>query len=363
MMLLEEQVINDDTKLLVEKFLDQEKLERYILGRNKNAQILASHVKIIGFIDDFTTEAQWMNKPIFKSLDLPNKDTCIVVSCSLAIYPHSARTSLRKNGFKNILDYLEVSKYSQNKNLQVQFIDDAKQDIEKNYDKYDAIFDKIKDKASRKVYLDLMNFRKNMDLRYLSEYKVNPIRQYFEDFLNLGYNEVFVDAGSFDGTTSVEFIKHCPKYKSIYILEPSEKNLVLAKHNLKDYENIYFIAKGLSNQKDTLKFNTTAGSASSISENGNVTIAVDTLDNLVREKVTFIKMDIEGSEGLAVEGMKHHILNEHPKMAISVYHKVDDLWKIPEQIFAIREDYDIYIRHYTEGTDETIMFFIPKGKI
>ena len=59
---------------------------------------------------------------------------------------------------------------------------------------------------------------------------------------------------------------------------------------------------------------------------------------------------------MAIEGMRNHILNDHPKMAISVYHKVDDFWKIPEQVFAIRHDYDIYMRHYTEGTDETVMF-------
>jgi hypothetical protein len=75
-------------------------------------------------------------------------------------------------------------------------------------------------------------------------------------------------------------------------------------------------------------------------------------------------MDIEGAEGIAIDGMKEHIKNDFPKMAISVYHKADDLWKIPNQIFSIRGkyDYEIYIRHYTEGTDETIMFFIPKFK-
>jgi FkbM family methyltransferase len=143
-------------------------------------------------------------------------------------------------------------------------------------------------------------------------------------------------------------------------LEPSKENLILAEENLKNFQNVNFISKGLSNQKDTLRFDTGSGSASSISENGTIEIEVDTLDSLVNEKVTFIKMDIEGAEALAIEGMKNHIINDYPKMAISVYHKVDDLWKIPEQILAIRDDYDIYIRHYTEGTDETVMFFIPK---
>ncbi len=80
-----------------------------------------------------------------------------------------------------------------------------------------------------------------------------------------------------------------------------------------------------------------------------------------RVKITFVKIDIEGAEGLAIEGMTRHILDEHPKLAISVYHKADDFWKIPEQILTIRDDYELYMRHYTEGTDETVMFFMPKG--
>lgn len=194
----------------------------------------------------------------------------------------------------------------------------------------------------------------------MKSYKVDSKGQYFEEFLDLKDGEVFIDAGGFDGQTSIEFIKHCPNYKSIYIFEPDIINLEMAKKNLVKHKNVNFISKGLSNHKDTLKFDMGSGSASKISEIGAITIEVDTLDNLVKEKITFIKMDIEGAEGLAIEGMKNHILNDYPKMAISVYHKVDDFWKIPQQIFNIRNDYDIYMRHYTEGTDETVMFFIPK---
>jgi len=54
------------------------------------------------------------------------------------------------------------------------------------------------------------------------------------------------------------------------------------------------------------------------------------------------------------------MLKINPKMAISAYHQKDDFWKIPEKILNIRSDYDIYLRHYTEGIVETVMFFIPR---
>lgn len=354
-----EKLDSKEEEELAKRFFSDENISRYILGRNKNAMNLLSAVEANGFIDDFTNLTEWLGKPVFKSTDIVNKKDSIVISCSLAIYPHTALKNLFNAGFTNVLDYPKLVKYSTN-HLIVEFIDDAKKDIEHNLDQYNYIFSRIQENESKKVYSDLINFRKNRDLSYLSSYKVDQIGQYFEDFLNFTDNEVFVDAGGYDGQTSIEFIKHCPKYKSIYIFEPSKENLALAEENLKDFKNVHFISKGLSNQKDTLRFDTGSGSASSISENGTIEIEVDTLDSLVNEKVTFIKMDIEGAEALAIEGMKNHILNDRPKMAISVYHKVDDFWKIPEQIFSIRDDYDLYIRHYTEGTDETVMFFIPR---
>jgi FkbM family methyltransferase len=355
MLKIEDMMENKEKKQLVDKFLNSE-VEKYILGRNENSKRLSKVVNVRGYIDDFTTETQWNDKPIYKSNQIVNKKA-IVVSCSLAIYPHSAIGLLQKAGFKNILSVLDIAMYS---NLEILFMSDAKKDLEVNFAKYENVYNRIKETESQNVFRNIINFRNNFDLKYMEDYEVDEKGQYFEDFLNLQDGEVFIDAGGFDGQTSIEFIKYCPNYKAIYIFEPSEKNLAMAKENLKEYKNIKFISKGLSNQKDILKFDTESGSASSITENGTVTIEVDTLDVMVSEKVSFIKMDIEGGESMAIEGMINHILNDHPKMAISVYHKVDDFWKIPEQIFTIRDDYEIYMRHYTEGTDETVMFFIPK---
>lgn len=355
MLKIEDVIENKEKKQLVDRFLNSE-VEKYILGRNENSKRLSKVVNVNGYIDDFTTETQWNDKPIYKSNQVSNKEA-IVVSSSLAIYPHGAINSLQKAGFKNILSVLDIAMYS---DLEIMFMSDAKKDLEVNFAKYENIYNTMKEIESQNVFKNITSFRNNFDLKYMKDYEVDEKGQYFEDFLDLQDGEVFIDAGGFDGQTSIEFIKHCPNYKAVYIFEPSEKNLTLAKENLKEYKNIKFISKGLSNQKDILKFDTESGSASSISENGTVTIEVDTLDVMVDEKVSFIKMDIEGGESMAIEGMKNHILNDHPKMAISVYHKVDDFWKIPEQIMAIRDDYDIYMRHYTEGTDETVMFFIPK---
>lgn len=351
--------IDLNEKRIVEQFINGINNKKYIMGisRDGHAKELSSLVDIDGFINDFTNIEIFLGKPIVKTNNI-NKNSLIVV-CS-TVRTRTIVNLLKEKGFKNVIAYPTFFRYTSETKLPLKIIKDFDVEISKNIKKYDFIYKKLKDLISKDTFLSLLQYRATCSLEYVKDFKFDQVGQYFEDFLNLQSGEVFIDVGGFDGQTSVEFIKHCPNYKSIYIFEPSENNLTKAKENLKNYRNVNFISKGLSNQKDILKFDAEPGSASIISEKGTTIIEVDTLDNLVQEKVSFIKIDIEGWERMAIEGMRNHILNDHPKMAISVYHKVDDFWKIPEQVFAIRHDYDIYMRHYTEGTDETVMFFMPK---
>ncbi len=132
----------------------------------------------------------------------------------------------------------------------------------------------------------------------------------------------------------------------------------LAKKSLDKYTNINFYQLALSNKKEMLRFDI-RGSSSKISTSGEVIIYADKLDDIIEEEITFIKMDIEGAERKAIMGSKKIILKYHPILAISVYHRKSDFWKIPKQILKIRKDYKIYLRHYTERVSETIMYFIP----
>jgi hypothetical protein len=85
---------------------------------------------------------------------------------------------------------------------------------------------------------------------------------------------------------------------------------------------------------------------------------VTTLD-AYKEKFSFIKMDLEGWELSALRGSERHIAKDNPILAISVYHSIDDFWTIPKYITSVNNKYKIYLRHYTEGWSETVMYFLP----
>ena len=80
---------------------------------------------------------------------------------------------------------------------------------------------------------------------------------------------------------------------------------------------------------------------------GGTIIPVVSLDEYLKEKhVTFIKMDIEGSEMEALRGAEHIIRTQHPKLAISVYHCRDDVWRVPMLLLEYYPAYRLYYRVY-----------------
>lgn len=78
------------------------------------------------------------------------------------------------------------------------------------------------------------------------------------------------------------------------------------------------------------------------------------------KRLDFIKMDIEGSEYDALLGAKNVIRKWHPILAICVYHKEDDFYKIPNLIKDIYQGYKIYFRQYELSDEETVCYAIPQ---
>lgn len=333
---------------------------RYVVGRNEQSALLIKTVKINGIIDDFEEKQSfWENTPIVKSIDIPLNS--IVVNCSTSISPITVREKLLENNVKNLINFNEVV-YASDGNIQVPwFVEQMRRDYRINALEWCKIYQLMSDKESKNTLLDVMAYRLTANPDYMKEYTVRLSQQYFEDFMHYN-NEVFVDIGGFDGDTSNEFCVRYPDYKKVLFFEPSFLNMDSARERLKKFKNIEYFPFGLSDEAAILSFNPDAGSASSFSEKGEVTIDVTTLDIKVKEKVSFIKMDIEGWELKALIGSKDHILNDRPKLAIAVYHNAKDFYEIPNYILSLNPNYDLYLRHYTEGWSETVMYFMPKSK-
>lgn len=228
--------------------------------------------------------------------------------------------------------------------------------LEKHLSKYEAVYSALEDDYSKKVFLAKM--RKTYLLEDLSEIVAPMTEQYFDEKVVLTDKEVFIDCGGFDGDTALQFLKRCGgKYSDIVIFEPEQCKKSDIERNLSGYHYKLY-QTGVWSKTERLFFDARGTSSSCVSEtNSDYTIDVVSLDETVYDrKPTFIKMDIEGSEQEALRGSMRIIKEFHPKLAICVYHKWEDLYEIPVMIKEWNPDYRLYLRQYSELGSETVLY-------
>jgi len=349
--------INKKDKELVELFISSKTTKKYILGINKLTKSVLKHVEVDGIIDDFTRVQRSRKKEILQIEDVP-KDAIILWTSTGS--PLQVKRRLDEMGFKHI-SYLAFYRYSAFDLVHPPFITDFEDNYKNNADRYNCVYDLLVDEKSKEVFEKVINFKMTFDYQFMEGFTNNHEGQYFDKELIPDIQGIsFVDGGGYVGDTASEVIKNYPDFKKIYLIEPIPENIRIAKRELGHLENIEFLTCGVSNKKETLYFNEEK-SFSTIYGKGTQSVEVDTIDNIVKEKVDFIKLDIEGAEQDAIDGAKETIVKYKPILAICIYHKAEDWYKIPQKVLEIENDYDVYLRHYMEGIFETVMYFIPKG--
>lgn len=238
------------------------------------------------------------------------------------------------------------------------------EDLIKNIGYYDWLYGKLEDEISVRVFTNLIQYRIVPDMAYIRRAFDADNHQYFDKaIISCSENEVFVDCGGFVGDTTEAYIDQYKKYKKIYVYEPSDDNIVSCKKNLEKYPGIEIRNCGVG-EKHALMSISDSGSSSSFMGNAGEgdKIEIVSLDEDISEKVTFIKMDVEGFEIPAIIGAKNHIKNDSPKLAICTYHIISDMWEIPKLLYYINSNYKFYLRHYMETQNwETVLYAIPSN--
>ncbi len=193
------------------------------------------------------------------------------------------------------------------------------------------------------------------------EWWLGDYDQYFDcDILTPAQNEVFVDGGAFDGIDSRRFAEWSGnRYCAAYVFEPDHENFTKVRSELSNLSNIFLYEKGLWDREKWLNFCTGDEENSCISNDGKGKIPVTSIDEIKCDiPISFIKMDIEGSEGRALDGAKYTISKYKPKLAICVYHKPEDIIELPLKVLEMVPNYRLYLRHYSYVETETVMYAI-----
>jgi FkbM family methyltransferase len=222
-------------------------------------------------------------------------------------------------------------------------------------------FESLSDDVSKMCFVETMAFRLGLNTNYGNFHHADD--QYFNE-LTLGVlmdrAVNYVDAGAYNGDTYLQ-LSSLVDVRSAYLFEPDIKNYKeLINNSRATKRSVHCIPMGLSDKHQILSFNSGEGEGGAISSQGNSHITVVSLDEMLhKQKVDFIKMDIEGAEKKALAGAAHIINESRPVLAVSLYHCPEDLWLLPLALKQICHGYQFYIRQHYFNTFESVLYAIP----
>ncbi|MCR5733684.1 MAG: FkbM family methyltransferase [Lachnospiraceae bacterium] len=193
-------------------------------------------------------------------------------------------------------------------------------------------------------------------------YSLTEGKIYFDSDIALNISDgLFVDGGCFDGSDSKRWIERF--HSKALCFEPDVNNIEKIKSRLAGYENDYrIVPKALWSSETELSFSSNGSQGSRIDASGTEnTVSAASIDiEAGDEPVCMIKMDIEGAELEALHGAEKIIRRDHPVLAISIYHKPEDIFTLPEYILSVHKGYRLYLRHYSFSWYDTVLYAVPE---
>ncbi len=226
----------------------------------------------------------------------------------------------------------------------------------------------LADALSRKTLENTIRYKLTGDISYLdacecaeeetfSLLKTNTIRHY-------------ADLGAYNGDTIRKILPVAPNLNVVTALEPDRRNfrkLTEYAASVSDKLTVRAYNLGAWSEKTQLFFDASGNRNANLCSHptGKTSIVeTDTLDHILQnQSVDFIKYDVEGAETEALAGSRMTIVRHRPRLLVSLYHRSEDLFTLPQLVRNMNPSYFFYLRklRYVPAWDLNL-YAIPNTK-
>lgn len=222
-----------------------------------------------------------------------------------------------------------------------------------NRTRFEAVYNSLADEESKKIYKNVISYKLTGDIRYLWNSESNKL-QVYKEILDCENIKTYLDLGAYNGDTIREMLLYNQNFKKVIALEPDARNfrkLTAYAQGIKNCE-IKCINSGAWSENTTLLFDASGNRNAGIISKGNIVskikeVSVVSVDSVLDgAMVDYIKYDVEGSEKEALLGSAQTIKAHAPKLLVSLYHRSEDLFVLPELVKKLNPDYSLYLRRF-----------------
>ena len=218
------------------------------------------------------------------------------------------------------------------------------------------------DERSLREYVGQIAWRLSASFAALSPPEPN---QYFaDDLVRVGPDEVFVDCGAFTGDTLLDVARRVGSWRAYYAFEPDPASWLALQGATASLPGplrgtVHMVRAATVDRTGTARFDATGLTSAQLSASSGFEVDCVALDDIVTERPTFVKMDIEGAEAAALAGSRRVISEAGPLLALAAYHKQADLWELPRIVGEMRPDYRLFLRPHAGEGFETVLYAMP----
>lgn len=378
-------------------------------------RVLARHANVIAIVDDYlaNTTSRIFDIPVITSdawIELAKGDldiVSIVLTPGARAFQHFTKLAtqwglsiLKPLEFLHLLKACEVDRRGETGRF-FWYGDEFFLDTCENLDRLLQIGNSLDDAYSRLSWLCVLSYRVTLNPFFLEACAVGHLNEGFNlnsystnrEFFKFTQNEVYVDGGAFTGDTIETFLRAVDgKFKQIHSFEPSHEQNNKIRARLTKLQDSYLKSlassitlheKGLWDSPAFLEFNPSQivdffGSAVPVQaqsahivdsgivshiydekteKNVSTKVPVTSIDEATNLEATFIKLEIEGSELRALQGAAKTIERNRPKMAISMYHKPEDLVSLTNYVSCTEQRYKFGFRQHNPLCPDAMVLY------
>ena len=178
-------------------------------------------------------------------------------------------------------------------------------------------------------------------------------------------NKIFIDAGAYDGNSSLVLLEYKPK--KIYAFEISAKNAEKFHQNMESNKipkpKVELCLAGLGDSEEEISFDDNGESGTTLEHSGKSSVHIVPADHFFRTTgpIGFIKADVEGFGYKMLLGMTEILKRDRPVLSLSIYHNAEEFLKMKPYLESLNLNYNIKIIPMANiYFGEICLFAVPK---
>lgn len=292
-----------------------------------------------------------------------NGATAIVTIFNPGVDPLPVHHALATSGFGRIVGAVELCQLVSGTDAYWLATSDA---MTPSVEEAGWLFDTLADKKSQETLVEAVGLRRTFCPTRLREPTTQD--QYDPSGVPLLRSGVrLVDGGAFDGDTIAHLTAAGLQCDAIAAFEPDPANYATLGRYVAGRppcKEISLWPCGLDRSTRQVRFHADGLASSGIADSGDIVIQTVSLDEaLPCFGPTYVKLDIEGAEEAALQGMANTLRSFRPALAVCIYHKPADLWELPRLVDELLPDCQFFLRSHAWNGFDLVLYALPREMV